>query len=519
MYLVTADEMREMDRRTITEFGLPGRILMENAGRGAADILLDRFSSLDRLNVGIVAGRGNNGGDGYVIARYLAHKGIPVTVYVLAAEDQIHGDAADNLRLLRPLGIPVHEVTSESAFSQHRTPMGQHTVWVDAMLGTGLSAPVRGRFRTAIEFLNRSESPILAVDIPSGLNTDTGQPWGSCICADTTVTFAFPKSGHLLYPGADFTGRLEIIDIGIPPHIVESVAPRQYRISSETIRNCWEPRPSDAHKGTTGHVLILAGSPGKTGAAAMTAMSAMRSGAGLVTLGIPRSLNPVLETQVLEAMTYPLPESPEALLDETAFDAVIALLADKKCIVMGPGLGTHPGTKALLHRLLIECRCPAVIDADGLNGLSGHTDILKQVETPVILTPHPGEMARLTGLDMKQIQSDRIGSARAFAETHHVHVVLKGAGTVVAHPDGRVSVNTTGNPGMASGGMGDVLTGLIAGLLTQGLTPEAATHGGVYLHGMAADALAATRGPVGFLAGEVMNAIPGEIRRLLGLPA
>lgn len=516
MYLVTASEMREMDRRTIESFGIPGRILMENAGRGAADVLLRRFSSRDLQRIGIAAGRGNNGGDGFVIARYLAQKGLAVTVYLLATADQVQGeDAAANLALLSPLGVPVHEITDEDAVDLHKTTMGHQTHWVDAILGTGLKSDVRGLYRTVIEWLNHSGKPILAVDIPSGLNSDTGQPLGICVQADTTATFALAKCGHMLLPGADATGHLEVIDIGIPPHIIEEVHPLQHRLSADLIRRDWKPRASNAHKGTTGHLLAIAGSPGKTGAAAMTAMSAMRSGAGLVTVGVPEGINPILENQVLEAMTHPLPETSEGSLGGSAFGEITALLSGKQCLAIGPGLGAHEATGDLVRRVIGESPHPIVIDADGLNSLVGQMEVLRTAEAPIVLTPHPGEMARLTGRTTGEIQQDRMGIARAFAMDHNIHLVLKGAGTLIAHPDGRVFINPTGNAGMASGGMGDVLTGLIAGLITQGYSPEAATHAAVYLHGMAADALADARGPIGFLAGDIVNRIPEEIGRLL----
>jgi hydroxyethylthiazole kinase-like uncharacterized protein yjeF len=282
------------------------------------------------------------------------------------------------------------------------------------------------------------------------------------------------------------------------------------------IRTVFSPRPSNAHKGHTGHLLVIAGSTGKTGAAVMTATSAMRSGAGLVTLGIPASLNPVLEVQVIETMTEPLPETVNGILDETSVNRIMDLLSDKKCLAIGPGIGTATGTQKLFKHLLQENTKPVVIDADGLNILAGHIEILKDLDTPVVLTPHPGEMARLIGTTSADVQKNRIKCARDFSTKFNVHVVLKGAGTVVAHPDGRVFINPTGNPGMASGGMGDVLTGIIAGFIAQGHSPELAAHAGVYLHGAAADSLVKNKGPFGYLATDVMNTLPEVIKTLAG---
>jgi hydroxyethylthiazole kinase-like uncharacterized protein yjeF len=514
MYLVTANEMQKMDRSTIESFGLPGRILMENAGRGATQFFLEQFKDAENKKIGVIAGRGNNGGDGFVIARYLAQKGIRVTVYLLSEHQKVSGDAAANLKLLSPLKVPVIEIPDAKSFSAHETAMRHEAIWIDAILGTGLRSDVKGFFKDVIDFINQLNKPVFAVDIPSGLNSDTGQPCGACIRADATATFAFAKTGHFLFPGADYTGNLEIIDIGVPPHIANDVGPLQYLLTPDLIHTVFSPRPSDAHKGHTGHLLVIAGSTGKTGAAAMTATSAMRSGAGLVTLGIPASLNPVLEAQVIETMTEPLPETVKGILDETSINRIMDLLSDKKCLAIGPGIGTAPETQKLFKHLLQENTKPVVIDADGLNILAGHIDILKDLDSPVVLTPHPGEMARLISTTSADVQKDRIKCARDFSEKFNVHVVLKGARTVVAHPDGRVFINPTGNPGMASGGMGDVLTGIIAGFIAQGHSPELAAHAGVYLHGAAADSLAKNKGPFGYLATDVMNILPEVIKTL-----
>ena len=515
MYLVTASEMQEMDRRTIEEFGIPGIVLMENAGRGATRFLLEQIPDIKKKQVGVIAGRGNNGGDGFVMARYLSQKGIRVKVYLLSKADRVKGDAATNLKFLKPLEIPLTEIPDAKALAQYHSEMAGFDVWIDAILGTGLKSDVKGFYKKAIEFINELNKPVLAVDIPSGLNSDTGQVCGACIQADATATFAFAKTGHHMHPGAQYTGALRIVDIGLPTHIAAAVNPRQWLITPRLIKTYIAPRKPDAHKGTTGHLLIIAGSPGKTGAAAMTSTSALRSGAGLATLAVAETLNPVLEPQVLEAMTAPLPEVQPGILGNSAFDAIVSLMQGKKCAAIGPGLGQAEMTAKLVGRLIKNSPIPLIVDADGLNNLASQTDILKKAQAPIILTPHPGEMARLMGISTAEIQQDRIKYARDFAAAFNVHVVLKGAFTVVAHPDGRIYLNSTGNAGMASGGMGDVLTGIIAGLLTQGLSPEHASRSGVYLHGAAADTLTQTIAPYGYLAGEVMAAIPGEIKAVM----
>jgi len=517
MYLVTASEMQEIDRRTIENFGIPGRVLMENAGRGATRFLLEQFPDIENKRVGVVAGRGNNGGDGYVMARYLKQKGVHVQVYLLTTANRVQGDAAANIKFLRPLDIPLVEIPDETSFSKYQSEMAGFEVWIDAILGTGLKSNVKGFYKTVIEFINGLNKPVFAVDIPSGLNSDTGQVCGACIRARATATFAFAKTGHIIHPGVQYTGALNIVDIGIPPHIVEEVMPRQWLLTRDRIQSCLPLRMPDAHKGTTGHLLVVAGSPGKTGAAAMTAISALRSGAGLVTLGIAESLNPVLESQVLEAMTAPLPETQPGpgVLGESAFDTIINLMEEKKCIAIGPGLGQAKKTKNLVQKIVKSSPIPLVVDADGLNSLAGDAQVLKNARAPVILTPHPGEMARLMDTGVGAVQQDRIKCARDFATGFNVHLILKGARTVIAHPDGRVFINPTGNAGMASGGMGDVLTGIIAGLIVQGLSPEYACRAGVYLHGAAADSLVETIGPYGYLASDVMKAVPGEIKKIV----
>ncbi|MBW2430523.1 MAG: NAD(P)H-hydrate dehydratase [Deltaproteobacteria bacterium] len=518
MILVTAGEMQEMDRQAIETHGIPGLELMENAGRGATDVLLDQFAGSIKTGVSIICGKGNNGGDGFVIARYLAERRIDVTVYLLSKATEVKGDAAANLKRLASLKVPVIEIPDENSFLKIKSDLCRFDLLVDAILGTGLTSDVRGFFKTVINFindLNRSGIPVFAVDMPSGLNSDTGQPCGTCIRAQGTATFALAKIGHYTYPGADYTGKLEIIDIGIPASVVESVGPKQYLLTAERIRAALPLRSAETHKGRTGHLLVVAGSTGKTGAAAMTAVSAMRAGAGLVTLGIAESLNPIIEAQVMEVMTAPLPECRYGILAATAIDVLTMLADGKSCLAIGPGIGQAEETRSLVRKIISQIDTPLVIDADGLNNIAGQTQLLKKAKGPVVLTPHPGEMARLIEASSTVVQQNRLACARDFATNFGVHVVLKGAATVIAHPDGSAYINPTGNPGMASGGMGDVLTGVLAGFITQGLTPKAATHAAVYLHGAAADTLAQTVGPIGYLAGEVMNTIPREIKKLL----
>jgi len=508
-----------MDRLTIESFGIPGIVLMENAARGATDALFRHFPDVGRMKVGIVAGRGNNGGDGFVIARYLAGAHVPLDVYLLSERERIRGDAAANLKLLDHMGVPVHEVPDVAAFASYRNRMRQYDIWVDAMLGTGLTSDVRGLFKEMIAFLNTVEKPVMALDIPSGLDSDTGKPRKSCVQATVTVTFGFPKIGHVVLPGSGFVGKLEVIDIGIPPVVVDEIGPKHHLLTREMIMAWFQLRDVQSHKGTTGHLLVIGGSPGKTGAAVMTSQAAMRVGAGLVTLAVPKSLNLAMESQLTEVMTVPLPENADQTLGLSAYGKIMGLLERKNGIAIGPGLSVGKATQNLVKRLIQTSSVPVIVDADGLNALAGSLSFLRDLQVPVVMTPHPGEMARLVGTSPPEVQQERIREARTFATTHKVHLVLKGAKTVIAHPDGTVFINATGNPGMASGGMGDVLTGIISGLIVQGLSVREAVNAGVYLHSCAGDYLARSIGPVGFLASDIIDILPSQIRALEKIPS
>jgi NAD(P)H-hydrate epimerase len=517
MIIVTAKQMQTLDQRTIDNFGIPGRVLMENAGRGATRFFLDSIYSRGPGKVGVLAGRGNNGGDGFVMARYLSQKGIDVTVFLLSSADKVRGDAAENLKLLQASHIPIVEIPDQLCLAEKQPGMRHMTYWIDALFGTGLNSDIRGLFRHTIEFINDLNRPVFAVDIPSGVNADTGQPCGACLKAAATATFAYAKIGHVVYPGAQYCGNLSIIDIGIPPALTTGISIQQRLITGRHIQSLLVKRPAECHKGLTGHALIVAGATGKTGAAAMTTTAAMRCGAGLVTLAIPRSLNATLEPQVVEAMTMPLEDQGTGLLLEEAFDGVVKAAASKHAIALGPGLGTASHTRNLVYRMIKEVNLPMVIDADGLNNMVGHIRSLEKRQSATILTPHPGEMARLIGQSTVEIQKDRMAAVRCLAQQTRAWVVLKGARTLISTPDGQVWINPTGNPGMASGGMGDVLTGMITGFLAQGQSPLHACLTAVYLHGLAADILS-RRAMWGYLATEVMDTIPGAIHRVISDP-
>ncbi|HTF94412.1 MAG TPA: NAD(P)H-hydrate dehydratase [Verrucomicrobiae bacterium] len=513
MLVVTAEEMREMDRLTIQKYQVPSLTLMERAGEGIARAILERFGRVAKKGVLVVAGKGNNGGDGFVVARLLKKERIPCEVALLAHKEDLSPDAGHNLRAFLKLKGKVAEIdgTHLELLDQR---IGKNAVIVDAILGTGMKSEVRGLFADAITLMNASGLPIVAVDIPSGLDSDRGTPLGVAIQAEMTVALGYPKLGEVIYPGLNYVGDLAICDIGIVPEALAEVAPKIELLERETIRWLVPRREPDTHKGTYGHLLIVAGSRGKTGAAILASRAAMRSGAGLVTLAAPRSLNNILAGALIEVMTESLRDNSVGEMETLSDDDWRRLIERKNALLFGPGIGVTAATQNGLRWLLRNLAMPWVIDADGLNNLVVEIDRLRHAKTAPILTPHPGEMARLTGKSTSEVNADRVEIARAFAAENRCHLILKGARTVIATAAGKVFINSTGNPGMASGGMGDVLAGILTALLGQGLTAEDAMKLGVYLHGLVGDTVAASRGEVGLIASDIIDGLPPAMREL-----
>jgi len=513
MIVVTAEQMRELDRLTIQQYGVASLTLMERAGDAITQAIVERFTRNAKKGVLIVAGKGNNGGDGFVVARMLKKKRIPCEVALLARQDELSADATHNLRAFLKLKGKVTEIAGDNLdlLSQRLSKNG---LIVDAILGTGMKNDVRGRFAEAITLLNASGLPIVAVDIPSGLDADKGTPLGVAIQAELTVALGLAKLGEVIYPGVNFVGALAVADIGIDARALTAVAPRTELLDRENMRWLVPRREADTHKGTYGHLVVVAGSRGKTGAAILACRSAMRAGAGLVTLAAPRSLNSIFATSLVEAMTEPLRENSREEMEALSDAEWRALLERKNGLLFGPGIGVNDATQNALRWLLRNFSMPWVIDADGLNNLALDLGRLRHAKTAPILTPHPGEMARLIGKDTATVNSDRIGIARSFAALHRCHLVLKGARSVIATADGKVFINPTGNPGMASGGMGDVLAGILTALLGQGLCAEDAMKLGVYLHGFAGDRAAAAKGEIGLIASDIIDDLPAALSAL-----
>ncbi|MGB9597299.1 MAG: NAD(P)H-hydrate dehydratase [Candidatus Poribacteria bacterium] len=516
MKVVTAKEMRNIDFQTINEIGIPGIVLMENAGSAVVKAIERDFPLSKFHRVAIFAGKGNNGGDGLVIARHLAQKGYEVTIYLLAEPEKFSGDALINLKIAQNIGLKIDYILSDEQLNERKADIKQNDIIIDAIFGTGLSGPVRGFAGSVIDYLNSTEIPIIAVDLPSGLDSDTGKVEGVCIKAKMTVTMALPKRGLLLYPGANFVGKLEIDDIGIPQSVINSNNIPINLTQIDHIKTLLPKRPRDGHKGLFGRVLVISGSVGLTGASAMASLSALRVGAGLVTLGVPESLNPIMEVKLTEVMTLPLPETSYQTLSLQSYDIIMQMVDKFDVIAIGPGLSRNRETMDLVQRLCKDIKIPKVIDADGLNALAEDKDSLKKLGEKTVLTPHPGEMARLTDKTISDVQADRIDIAVNFAKEYGVVLVLKGVPTVVADPSGEAYLNTTGNPGMASGGTGDVLTGAITGFLAQGLDEKNSAILGVYVHGLAGDLASIDKGECGLIAGDLIDFLPKAIKKIAG---
>ncbi len=516
MRIVTADEMKALDRAAIEDYGISGLVLMENAGRQTVEVIRRVLGEVRGRVITIFIGKGNNGGDGLVIARHLLNMGAEVKVLSIVNTGEISGDAAINLDIWRKMDQKVYSVHQGDGINIVKLAIMNTDLIVDAIYGTGFRGKMWEKVGRVIDVLNNSGKPIVAVDVPSGLEAATGRVRGPCIRARHTVTFGLPKVGLFLEPGADYAGEITVADISLPGVLVEKEAPHRYLITAECVKKWLPQRPSSAHKGNFGRVLVIAGSRGMTGAAVLAGEAAIRSGAGLVTVAVPETLHDIMEAKLTEVMTVPLPDTGSGSLSWEARHRIMPLLENMDVLAIGPGLSQAPEVIKLVRELAPAVKIPLVLDADALNALAGEAGILGELQAPAVITPHPGEMARLMGLAPKDIQEDRIGNAVKAATAWNVVTLLKGSRTVVAAPEGTVYINPTGNPGMATGGSGDVLTGIIAALIAQGLKPDRAAAVGAYLHGFAGDLAAREKGMMGLIAGDIISALPAAAKELTG---
>ncbi|HEY7513301.1 MAG TPA: NAD(P)H-hydrate dehydratase, partial [Vicinamibacteria bacterium] len=505
--VLTAAEMRQADRYTIEEIGLPQVVLMENAGSAVAEAIRKRFPTARRP--AILCGRGSNGGDGFVVARKL--RDLQPEVYLMGIRDDVRDDARLHLEVFEKTAGKVFEVADAQAWERARERLRRADLVVDALLGTGLKAEPSGLVADAIKEITRLSElgvPAVAVDLPSGMPSDTGDlPW-PVVPASLTVAFGAAKYGHVLPPSCDWVGDLVIADIGIPREALDKQEPNLFLLESADVLKAYAERAPGSHKGTFGHLLVVAGSVGKTGAAVLAATAALRAGVGLVTVATPTPALGMVAGGRPEVMTEPIPVNAAGNVSREACDRVLSMAASKDAVVIGPGLGQDAGVREFVREFVRRCPVPLLVDADGLNALAppaggrirGALDAL-ELGRPTVLTPHPGEMARLSGLRPDEVQKRRLETARSLARETGALVVLKGHRTLVVTPEGHVSINLTGNPGMATGGSGDVLTGMIAAWFAQLLDAEAAACLAVYLHGLAGDLAEADEGEQALVAG------------------
>lgn len=513
MILLTAEQSRQLDRLSQVKYGVSSYELMTNAGDAVSRTIARRWPEAMARGVLVVAGKGNNGGDGLVAARRLHQVGERVRTVLLARQADLRGDAARACRDLAGVGGVIIEVTDEASLN---AAMGSEPagVIVDAIFGTGLNAEVRGLARRAIEMINMFEAPVVAVDIASGVNSDSASVMGSAVRAAVTVTFGFAKYGHVSYPGAELCGCLEIAEIGFAPQAISDLSPRGQFVERIDALTLIRPRADNTHKGTYGHPLIIAGSRGKSGAALLAARGALRAGAGLVTVAIPESVSAIVAAGQAELMTEPMPDHDGHFETSGTIKRLEQLATGKTALIAGPGMGASADTREIVEWLVqsVSPQCPLLLDADALNVLAPvRQERLTAARGPIVLTPHPGEMARLLGVSSREVNSERIVSARKLAEITGAGVLLKGARSVIVTPDQVVCVNSSGNPGMGTPGMGDVLSGIIGSLLGQGMIPADALKFGVFIHGYAADRLAERIGPAGYLASELADELPSAL--------
>ncbi|NLK88030.1 MAG: NAD(P)H-hydrate dehydratase [Clostridiaceae bacterium] len=512
MKVATPEQMRRIDECAIREYGIPGILLMENAAAAVAAEAAIMVEGRSGSTITIVAGRGNNGGDAFAAARLLHSKGFEVSTYLIGSKDGISADALVNMNILERIGIDIYELTEECCFEGFSEALAASDLIIDGIFGTGLSREVTGLAEAVIGMMNASGVPILSIDIPSGIDGTYGKANGACVNAAATVTFCLPKTGLLLNPGCEHAGRLLTADIGIPPSAISKQDIRTWVIDRQMAASILPVRKPDSNKGDCGRVFIITGSTGMTGSGCLSSAAALRTGAGLIYTGVPASLAPIYCSRLTEPIVIPLEDCGTGCLTASCAGSILERLDRMDAVAVGPGLTVTEDIKKIVMLVIDSCKAPLILDADALNAISSDPSVLKRLKTGAVVTPHPGEMARLMGIGIEEVQADRIGNASRFASEYGVTVVLKGSRTVVAYPDGKAFINMTGNAGMATAGTGDVLTGIIAGIAAQGADAGDAAVAGVYLHGLAGDAAADYKGMYGITAGDLVDFLPVTIK-------
>jgi hydroxyethylthiazole kinase-like uncharacterized protein yjeF len=516
MVILTADEMRRVDERAEREHGIPSETLMDNAGREVAEALLRHYPGLQSRRVLILCGKGNNGGDGITAARHLSRSGVTARVVLLARGAELTGAAAWAFRRAGEEGIRVEEITTDEAWSEVRKGLPEHDLIVDAILGTGTRGAARCRSLEAIEAANETGSELVSVDIPSGLSGSGAECPGPCVEADRTLALAALKIPHVFPPAARFAGTVDVLDIGIPEAALMAEPRPLLWADAAHAASLIPARDPESHKGRYGHLLILAGSRGKSGAAVLMARAALRSGVGLVTVATTASAQPMVAVGVPEAMSEPLPETADGFLSREAVSAVRRLAGERDVLAAGPGLGTDPETAEVILAVAGSVDRPMILDADALNILAGSGARAPRLGSRAVLTPHPGEAARLLRCRAAEVQAARLESARRLAREWNACCLLKGHRSLVADPGGTVRVNPTGNAGMATGGSGDVLSGIVGAWLAQGLPPADAAALAAHVHGLAGDLAAGEQGEISLTASDLIEALPRAYALLQG---
>ena len=514
MKILTSEQMKNIDRRTIQDFGIPGIVLMENAGIKAAQFIIESIKDIHRKEILILCGPGNNGGDGFVVARHFFNYGLLPHVLLIGDSKKVKGDALTNLKISRKMGIEIQEIKTERGWEKYKQNLAHFDLIIDALLGTGLQGAPRGIYKKIITDINQSDAEVVAIDIPSGLSGSCCKVEGEAMNAKHTITFCCPKIPHIFPPAAEHVGRLEIADISVPEEAIERENVWLNLIEKDFVGKLIPCRKRDAHKGDFGHILVISGSIGKSGAAVLTSKAALKTGAGLVTVATASSAQKLIAPQNSEIMTEPLHETESGSISRKALLKLKELSKGKDLLAIGPGLSTHPETASVIRAILKDTQMPALIDADGINAFEGFSKELFGKHRDLIVTPHPGEMGRIIGQPAKFVQENRIEVCRNFATTHQCYMVLKGYKTLISDTHGNVYVNQTGNPGLATAGAGDVLTGMIAGFLVQNIGVLNALILAVYIHGLAADIAAADFGEIPLMAGNVIDCIPDAIMEL-----
>lgn len=519
MIAVTPTQMGEIDKFAITEIGIPGMVLMENAGICVLREIEKDIDCIKGKTICILAGKGNNGGDAFVIARHLYNRGAKVLVFILAKKADIKGDAKTNLDILNKVGIKSIEILEERDLDHSKKYISNCDMIVDGIFGTGIKGNIPYLISETINFINEKNIPVISVDIPSGIDGETGKILGTCFKAYKTVTFSYAKTGLFVHPAVEYTGEIVVADIGIPKNVLDKFDIKNHIIDESMVKDIIPKRHSDSNKGSYGKLLLLTGSKGMTGAGCLAGKAALRSGLGLLYLAVPASLTNVYDSNLIESVTLPLEDDFGYLtkgciknLEDYMYD-----IDDIDAIALGPGLSTKGDVGDVVYSIIEKAKVPLIIDADGINVLSKNIEVLNKCNVPVVLTPHPGEMARLLNISIKEVQENRIDIACDFSKKWNVITVLKGSKTIIALPDGKKFINTTGNSGMATGGTGDVLTGIIASFICQGVQAYKSVILGVYLHGLCGDNIAKIKGEHGVIASDLIEEIPYVIKSKLNL--